>query len=68
MSYDFGYVGINFPLSKDFDINNLEESNLDIFNIFSTHTAFTVNPVSLLVQPGEKNGRLSENRKIVLSK
>lgn len=54
VSYDFGFVAINFPISKDFDVYNLGESDLDIFNIFSTHTAFTVNPVSLLVPPGGK--------------
>lgn len=50
--FDFGYQGSQVPVSKEFQIHNLGETNLLVSNIGVNNPEFTISPQSLEIVPG----------------
>jgi hypothetical protein len=51
--YDFGYQGPQVPISKKFEVYNLGEADLQIYDISATHPQFSVSPSSLQISAGD---------------
>ncbi len=51
--HDFGFQGVGVPITEEYRIHNLGESDLEINNITSPLPQFTISPTTLSVPPGD---------------
>lgn len=51
--HDFGFQGVGVPITEEYKIFNLGESNLEISNISSPIPHYTISPTTLTVPPGD---------------
>lgn len=70
--YDFGFQGVNIPISREFTVYNLGETHLVVNDVYvNNHTAlFSISPTSFVVSPGNSgnvNVTFTPNDSVALS-